>query len=108
MAAKGGIQKRPFEKQRLDEEGDDRDMFTVSVNQEQREWLDAARAALDLKSDGQTLKILAEAGKNVLFSTVGPRNLRYLTRDDRRGRLSEHMDLDRALRENVLRKRGKE
>ncbi len=103
------LKKTPFQSYKLEEERakDKRETFTVSINQEERTWLEQAKLALDLRSDSKALKVLAEAGKNVLFLTIGPKILRYLTKKER-SRYSDFKDIDRQFKENVLPDLGEE
>ena len=77
--------KKPFVSYTLDEDKKKtRDIFSISLNQEEREWLDGLKKDLDVKSDGQALKLGALIGKNVLQALFTRPFLRYLFRKERK------------------------
>lgn len=80
------LEKKPFVSYRLDEEkqGDKRETFTVSINKDERLWLNDGKKILNIGMDGTALKILARAGLNVLLATFGGKTMVYLTSEKRR------------------------
>lgn len=87
------IEKVPFTRYKTDEEKAQEELeigevMTIRINGKERTWLDQWKKVLDIKSDGKTLKFLAEVGTNVLHGTFGDKKLGYLFKKDRQ-RLSD-------------------
>lgn len=85
---------QPFTRQRLDDEPDEGETFTVRLNKKEREMLEDLKRMMDIKSDGKALKIAGLIiGRNVLHSLFGAKILAYLFKKDRL-RLSDFVDLE--------------
>jgi len=65
------IQRKPFERTLLDEERKQRDIFSVEMNPEIREWFDEGKRMLDEKSDPVAIRRLALIGFCALHSFQG-------------------------------------
>jgi len=75
---------KPFYKTKLKEELDNsRQVFSVSINKQERDWLDEIKEDLNIKSDSKALKVSAFIGKNVLHSMFGRKFLQYLFKNER-------------------------
>ena len=61
-----------------------RDVFSISVNREEREMLDELKKLLDISSDGQALKMGSFIGLHVLHGMFGRKFLAYLFKKDRK------------------------
>ena len=66
------IAKQPFVRYRLEEEPKIRDIISVSLNKEERAWLNELKRTLNLNNDSKTLKIGAFIGKNVIQQMFSP------------------------------------
>ena len=76
--------RRPFEAKTLEEERKDKpDIINVRFNAMERAWLDESKKNLHISRDSTALKILAEAGHNVLHGTLGAELLKLLTSERR-------------------------
>jgi hypothetical protein len=85
--------KVPFYRKNLKQEEDDkRDIFTVSLNDDERMVIEKLKVLLNIKSDGKALKFGAKLGLNVLLSTFSEADLRYISSSDRQ-RLSDFKKL---------------
>lgn len=100
-----GLINQPFESTRLEEERakDKRKTFTVSMNDQELKELEEVKLALDLKSNGVALKLMAEMGKKVLFDTLDSKTWYWLIRKNR-SRYSDFKDIERKIGENVTQK----
>ncbi len=61
------IEQVPFRKYKLDEEGQKPDIFTIRLNQEERQWLDKAKTHIQQPKDSSALKLLAEIGAQYIL-----------------------------------------
>lgn len=79
------MNKEPFRSYTLDEErnGPKRDIFSVSLNPEERALLDQFKRNTHIPSDSKAIKLLAFTGANVINSVFGLKTLRYLASVDR-------------------------
>ena len=79
------IEKKPFERTRLDEEKetDTREVITISLNKEERAWLEEIKEDLNIKQDGKALKQAAFIGKNVTQALFCRKFLAYLFKKER-------------------------
>lgn len=50
------LQRRPFESGRLEGEREERDIISLSLNREERKWLEVLKLYYEDKSDGRVLK----------------------------------------------------
>lgn len=75
----------PFYPTRLEEERgkENREVFSVSINPEERIWLDELKEDLNVKQDGKALKMAAFIGRNVLHTTFTRKFLGYLFKKER-------------------------
>ena len=64
------IRKKPFERQRLDEEiaKDKRRILTISINSNDETWLNELKRVFDTDKDGEAVKEGAKIGLNVIHS----------------------------------------
>jgi hypothetical protein len=88
------IEKDPFTRYKTNEEKEEEEIqfgeiMTIRLNPVEKQWIEKWKKVLDIKSDGKTLKFLAEIGTNVLHSTFGDKKLGYLFKKDRQ-RLSDY------------------
>ena len=78
------IIKAPFRSYTLDsDKGVQRDIISISMNPEERAWLEQFKAESRIPHDSKALKFLAELGFNVIHSTLGSKNLKYLASENR-------------------------
>lgn len=79
------LPKVPFKSYTLDEEREKpkRDIISVSLNPQERIILNEFKRQSLIHLDSTALKFLAFVGANVIHSTLGPQNLRYLASKDR-------------------------
>lgn len=79
------IENKPFYRTRLDEdkEKDTREVITISLNKDERAWLDEIKEDLNIKQDGKALKMAAFIGKNVTQALFTRRFLAYLFNKER-------------------------
>ena len=78
------IKKKPFENYTLDEDKDkSREVFSISINKQERAWLDEIKEDLNIKQDGKALKYSAFIGRKVLHSLLGRKFLGYLFKKER-------------------------
>lgn len=76
--------KAPFRSYTLDsEKGVQRDIISISLNPEERAWLEQFKAESRIPHDSKALKFLAELGFNVIHSTLGSKNIKYLASENR-------------------------
>lgn len=76
-----GIEQEPFRRYNPEPERENL-TFTMRISRKEAEWIFMAMETLDIKSRGKAIKVLAEIGKNVLF-TIFPSNLKYLFKKER-------------------------
>ena len=78
------IQRRPFERTKLDEEKaeETRKNLSVSINEFERRNLDEIKLMLGTDEDGPALKAAAWAGKNVLQLLFSGKSLKAFIRGD--------------------------
>lgn len=95
------IEQKPFEPYKLEEDRNKRDIFTISLNQDERNWLEIIKLSWDIKSDSVALKLAAEIGKNVIFMSLPAKTWQYITRE-KRSRYSQFKDIQTKLDENVM------
>ena len=58
------IKKQPFVNYKLEEDrSDDKTIFTIRLNSDERKWLDDAKVVLQQPKDSTAVKTLAEIGK---------------------------------------------
>ena len=83
---KNMIYEKPFYRTKLDEERaeEKRRTFTVSINQDEENWLLEGRQILNIDSESRTLKELAKVGLNVLQTTFSTDFFKYLTSEKRK------------------------
>jgi len=76
---------KAFRSYTLDEERTiaKRDVFSVSLNEKERELLDRFKQETNIPMDSKALKLAAVAGMNVSFLIYGQGILKYLTSKDR-------------------------
>lgn len=78
------IEKKPFVNYTLEEDKkENKEIFTVRINKEERAWLEELKEDLNIKSDSKALKIGALIGKNVIQAQFTRPILRYLFKKDR-------------------------
>lgn len=68
--------KKPFEKKHLEASG--RDIFSISVNAEERRMIDLYRSLWQCENDSTVLKALARTGAKVLQGLLDDETLRWL------------------------------
>jgi len=66
------LEKEPFVPYKTEEEKakEDREVFTVSINKEERAWLDEDKKILNQPKDSTALKQLAEIGNFVIHDRL--------------------------------------
>lgn len=94
------LEKKPFVKY-SEEPKTKKDVFSVRVNEEERNMIDTSKLLLDIDMDGTCLKTLATIGFNVINTTFSPKILKYLT-SAKRNRLSETIAFDEIIKKNVI------
>jgi hypothetical protein len=78
------LPKEPFRNYTLDEEKKKkRDIFTVSLTDEDRKNLDKFKEDAKIPSDARAYKELFRIGVNAINSTIGSDFIRYLASNDR-------------------------
>lgn len=81
------LEKEPFVNYKTQEEKekekDTREVFSISLNAEERLWLNDLKQTLNIKSDGKALKVSAFIGRNVLHNVFGDGFLKYLFSKER-------------------------
>jgi len=83
---------RPFQHEILDEERTEeiRDRVTVSINLEERIWLEDVKTALNVHSDSKGIKLGMEAGRNAIKSLFSEKSWKFLM-SNRRNRASDYL-----------------
>ena len=76
---------KPFQRTRLDEdkEQDTREVITISLNKDERAWLEEIKEDLNIKQDGKAIKTAAFIGRNVTQAIFTRKFLAYLFKKDR-------------------------
>lgn len=80
------IEKVPFVNYTLDQDKKDKKRETLNVSFNLEEWTKVKQAQdfLNVAQEGTAVKIVFEIGLNVLLTTLGEQNLRYLTNKTRK------------------------
>jgi hypothetical protein len=85
--------KIPFYRKNLKTDDEvERDIFTISLNHDERAILERLKLLLNVKSDGKALKLGAKVGLNVLQTLFSEVDMRYISSSDRQ-RLSDFKKL---------------
>lgn len=71
----------PFTKKNL--EPNNRDIISISLNPEERAMLEKFKADSRIPHDSKAIKFLTELGFNVIQSTLGSKNIKYLASENR-------------------------
>lgn len=69
-----------WQTRRLEEEklNDKRVIISVSINQEERQWLNELKETFNITNDSKALKLSALLGKNVIQTMFGGKNFKHL------------------------------
>lgn len=71
----------PFYRKNL--EDNPRDIISISFNMEERQLLEQFKQESRIPHDSKAIKFLMELGFNVIHSTLGTKNIKYLASENR-------------------------
>lgn len=71
----------PFTKKHLEDNA--RDIISISLNPDERALLEKFKSDSRIPHDSKAIKFLMELGFNVIQSTLGSKNIKYLASENR-------------------------
>lgn len=85
------LEKKPFVNYTLDEDKTEQnsETLTIRINKEERILIDELKALLNFTQDAKVIKIALQTQINVVHSTFGAPNLRYISSSTRKRPIKE-------------------